>query len=76
MRRTIEIALFSVALLLGAMAFHAWIASHDDQLRLQATLGAQKQLLDAAPALVRGWRRRRCPRRKASRALTLPHVSP
>ena len=50
MRRTIEVALFSVALLLAAMAFHAWLAAHDDQLRLQATLGAQKQLLDAAQA--------------------------
>jgi hypothetical protein len=49
-RRTIEIAAFCVALLLGAMAVHEWLASRDDQQRLASTLAAQKQLLDAADA--------------------------
>jgi hypothetical protein len=47
-RRTIEIIAFCVALLLAAMAAHAWLAAHDEQLRLTSTLAAQKQLLDAA----------------------------
>jgi hypothetical protein len=50
MRRTIEIAAFCAALLLAALAFHAWLAARDDQIRLAATLSAQKQLLDAADA--------------------------
>jgi hypothetical protein len=49
-RRTIEIAAFCVALLLGAMAVHAWLASRDEQRRLASTLATQKQLLDAADA--------------------------
>jgi hypothetical protein len=49
-RRTIELAAFFTVLLIASLAFHAWIASHDDQLRLQSTLAAQKQLLDAADA--------------------------
>jgi hypothetical protein len=49
-RRKIEIAAFCVALLLGAMAVHAWLASRDEQQRLASTLAAQKQLLDAADA--------------------------
>ncbi len=49
-RRTIEIAAFCVALLLGAMSVHAWLASRDEQQRLASTLAAQKQLLDAANA--------------------------
>ena len=49
-RRTIEIAAFCVALLLGAMAVHAWLASRDEQQRLASTLAAQEQLLDAANA--------------------------
>lgn len=49
-RRTIELAAFFAALLITSLAFHAWIAAHDDQLRLQSTLAAQKQLLDAADA--------------------------
>lgn len=32
------------------MSFHAWLAAHDDQQRLAATLASQKQLLDAASA--------------------------
>src|SRR5271154_3589153 len=49
-RRTIEIAAFCIALLVGAMAIHAWLASRDEQQRLASTLAAQKQLLDAADA--------------------------
>jgi len=48
--RSIEIAISALALILAALAFHAWLASRDDQIRLQATLAAQKQLLDAADA--------------------------
>jgi hypothetical protein len=47
-RRTIEIAVFCIALLVAAMAVHAWLASRDEQQRLASTLAAQKQLLDAA----------------------------
>jgi hypothetical protein len=47
-RRTLEIAAFCAALLLAAMAAHAWLDSRDEQQRLAATLAAQKQLLDAA----------------------------
>lgn len=50
MTRATEILILSLALLLAALASHAWLAAHDDQLRLQATLAAQKQLLDAADA--------------------------
>ena len=49
-RRTIEIAAFCAALLLAALIFHAWLAAHDDQLRLSSTLATQKQSLDAADA--------------------------
>jgi len=49
-RRTLEIAAFCAALLLAALIFHAWLAAHDDQLRLSATLASQKQVLDAADA--------------------------
>lgn len=49
-RRTFELIAFFAALLLAAMAFHAWLAAHDEQQRLAATLAAQKQLLDAADA--------------------------
>lgn len=49
-RRTFELIAFFAALLLAAMAFHAWLAAHDDQRRVQTTLAAQKQLLDAADA--------------------------
>jgi hypothetical protein len=50
MRSTIEIVISVLALLLAALAFHAWLSWRDDQMRLQATLTAQKQLLDAADA--------------------------
>jgi len=49
-RRTLEIAAFCAALLLAALIFHAWLAAHDDQLRLSSTLATQKQALDAALA--------------------------
>lgn len=49
-RRTLELIAFFVALLLAAMALHAWLAAHDEQQRLAATLAAQRQLLDAADA--------------------------
>lgn len=48
MRSSIEIVVSALALILAALAFHAWLASRDDQIRLQAILAAQKQLLDAA----------------------------
>ena len=47
-RRIFEICLFIAVTIVAAMAFRAWLASHDDQLRLQATLATQKQQLDAA----------------------------
>lgn len=50
MRSSIEIVVSALGLILAALAFHAWLASRDDQVRLQATLAAQKQLLDAADA--------------------------
>lgn len=50
MSRTFEIVAFLAAILLAALAFHAWLAAHDEQQRLQATLDSQKQLLDAANA--------------------------
>ena len=43
-------ALSSAALLLAALCIHAWLAAHDDQLRLASTLATQKQALDAADA--------------------------
>jgi type II secretory pathway pseudopilin PulG len=50
MLHRIEVTAIVVALLIAGIAVHAWLASHDDQVRLQATLAAQKQLLDAADA--------------------------
>ena len=50
MRSTIEIVASALALILAALAFHAWLAFRDDQLKLRATLAAQKQLLDVADA--------------------------
>jgi hypothetical protein len=49
-RREIEIAAFLLALLGAAITFHAWLASHDEQQRLQSTLSTQKQIIDAADA--------------------------
>ena len=49
-RRIFEICIFVAGAFLVAMAFHAWLASHDDQLRLQSTLTAQKQLIGAVDA--------------------------
>jgi hypothetical protein len=50
MRRTLEISAVIVVTILVAMVFHAWLASHDEQLRMQAAIATQKQLLDAADA--------------------------
>jgi hypothetical protein len=50
MRNTLEISGILLAVLLAAMAFHAWLTEHDDRLRLQATIATQKQALDAADA--------------------------
>ena len=47
-RRTIELVAFLAAILVVTLAFRAWLASHDEQQRLQSTLAAQKQLIDAA----------------------------
>ncbi len=49
-RRTIEIAAFLATLLIATLAVHAWISSHAEQQRLQSTLAAQKQIIDAADA--------------------------
>jgi hypothetical protein len=49
-RRTIEIAAFLAAVLVAALAFNAWLASHDEQQSLQSTLAAQKQIIGAADA--------------------------
>jgi hypothetical protein len=48
MRNTLEISGILLAVLLAAMAFHAWLTEHDDRLRLQATISTQKLALDAA----------------------------
>jgi hypothetical protein len=48
MRNTLEISGIRLAILLSAMAFHAWLIEHDDRLRLEATLATQKRALDAA----------------------------
>jgi len=49
-RRTIEIAASIAALLLAALALHAWFASRNEQQRLQSILDAQKKIFDAADA--------------------------
>jgi hypothetical protein len=48
MRRTMEIVALPGILLLGALVVHAWLASQNEQARMQSTLAAQKKLLDAA----------------------------
>jgi hypothetical protein len=50
LRRTIELVAFALALLVAAMALHAWVSSRDEQQRLATTLSQQKQLIDAADA--------------------------
>jgi hypothetical protein len=50
LRRILEISGTLLALLVAAMALHAWLTEHDDRLRMQATIAAQKQVLDAADA--------------------------
>jgi hypothetical protein len=49
-RRTLELAAFCISLIAAALAVHAWLAAHDEQQRLAATLAAQKQVIDAATA--------------------------
>jgi hypothetical protein len=49
-RRTLELFAFWAAVLVAGLAFHAWLASLDEQQRLQSTLAAQKQVLAAADA--------------------------
>jgi hypothetical protein len=49
-RRMLEIVIFLTALILAAAAFHAWLATRDDQQRLQATLSAQQKLIASADA--------------------------
>jgi hypothetical protein len=49
-RQTIETIAFFIALLIVGLALHAWIASRNEQQRLQSTLATQKKLLDAADA--------------------------
>ena len=48
MKPTIEIAAFAVAVLVAALAAHAWLVSRDDQRRLQATLDAQQKIVSDA----------------------------
>lgn len=50
MRRTIEIIGFAIAILIAALAVHAWLASRDEQQRLKSALATQKQIIDAANA--------------------------
>jgi hypothetical protein len=47
MRHKVEIAAFSVVLLFATLALSAWFASRDEEQRLQTTLTAQKQIIDA-----------------------------
>lgn len=49
-QRTIEIVIFIAALLLAALAMHAWLSSRDEQQHLQSTLAAEKKILDASNA--------------------------
>jgi hypothetical protein len=50
MSRKLEIAAFVFALVAAAIFIRAWLSSHDDLVRLQSTLAAQKQTMDAADA--------------------------
>ena len=50
MRRTLQISAVIAAVILVAMVFYSWLASHDEQLRMKTTIAAQKQQLDAADA--------------------------
>jgi hypothetical protein len=48
MRRYIQIFAALAAAVLCFMVFHAWLVSHDEQLRLQAVIKAQSQLIESA----------------------------
>lgn len=50
MHRTTEVIVFIAVASLAALVVHGSLAARDEQLRLRATLAAQKQLLDAADA--------------------------
>jgi hypothetical protein len=50
MRRYFQICAALAAFILCAMIFHAWLASHDEQLRLQGVIKTQGQAIDAANA--------------------------
>jgi hypothetical protein len=50
MRRTLQISAVIAAVILVAMVFYSWLASHDEQLRMKTTIAAQKLQLDAADA--------------------------
>jgi len=49
-RRPIEIIVLLLALLIAALAIHAWLAARSDWKKLQSTIATQKKLLDAADA--------------------------
>lgn len=42
-RLKLEIIVLCAALLLATLIFHAWLAAHDDQLRLASTLATQNK---------------------------------
>jgi hypothetical protein len=48
MTRKLEIGAFFILLIAATIFVRAWLSSHDDLVRLQATLAAQKQTIDAA----------------------------
>src|SRR5580698_20699 len=50
MRRYFRVCAALAVLVLCAMIFHAWLTSHDEQLRLQGVIKTQSQLIDAANA--------------------------
>jgi hypothetical protein len=50
MSRKLQFAVFALVLIAATTALRAWLASHDDFVRLQASLAAQKQTIDAADA--------------------------
>ncbi len=50
MRRIVQISAAVVAVLLVAMVFHAWLATHDEQMRMQAVIKTQAEQIAAADA--------------------------
>jgi hypothetical protein len=49
-RRYIQISAVIAAFILIAMVWHAWLAAHDEQLRMQAVIKTQSQVIEAANA--------------------------